>query len=99
MRLINVCLLTVMTALPAAAAPAELDKAFAAAFGHAAPYTMTASGGALEKPTEFTYTPSGLVDVAPGIVALISEGQLADFGCHACFGTLAIHYLKRDGET
>ncbi len=98
MRLVKFCLMTVVIATPAAAAPAELDQAFAAAFGHAAPYAMTASGGTLEKPTEFTYTPSGLEEVTPGIVALISEGKLTSFGCHACLGTLAIHYLNRDGE-
>lgn len=99
MKLTKLFLLTALIAQPAiAAAATELDDAFTAAFGHAAPYTMTASGGALKNPTAFIYTPSGLVDVAPGIVALVSKGKLDDFGCHACFGTLAIHYLKRDGQ-
>jgi hypothetical protein len=98
MRLTKICLSALLLSGPAIAAPAEMDKAFSAAFGHPAPYTMTASGGTLKKPTAFIYTPSGLENVAPGIVALVSKGKLADFGCHACSGTLAIHYLKRDGE-
>jgi hypothetical protein len=89
-RFVTLCLLTVMI-VPAAAAPADMGKAFAAAFGHAAPVTaMAAPNG--KKPAQFTYTPAGLVDVAPGTVALISKGKAA---CDGCAGVLAIHYLKR----
>jgi hypothetical protein len=95
MRLISFCLLTVMTVAPAIAAPAEMDKAFSAAFGHSAPFAaMAAPDG--KKPAQFTYTPAGLVDVAPGTVALISKGKPS---CDNCAGALAIHYLRRSGGT
>jgi hypothetical protein len=98
MKLISFCLLTAMITAPAIAAPAEMDKAFSAAFGHAAPFTVTPSGGPKNsgKPANpVIYTPSGLVDVAPGIVALISKGKPS---CDSCSGTLAVHYLKRGGH-
>ena len=91
MRLVSFCLLTVMITAPAAAAPAEMDKAFAAAFGHAAPFAATATPDG-KKPAQFTYTPAGLVDVAPGTVALISKGKSSS---DSSAGALAIHYLKR----
>jgi hypothetical protein len=97
-RLANFCLLAAMITAPAIAAPAEMDKAFSAAFGHTAPYTATPPGVSKNsgKPANpVIYTPSGLVDVAPGIVALISKGKPS---CDSCSGTLAIHYLKRSGH-
>lgn len=93
MRLMNFCLMTVMIATPVAAAPAAMDKAFSAAFGHAAPFAATASPDG-KKPVSFTYAPAGLVDVAPGTVALISKGKAS---CANCAGAVAIHYLKRSG--
>jgi hypothetical protein len=97
-RLANFCLLAAMITAPAIAAPAEMDKAFSAAFGHTAPYTATPPGGSKNsgKPANpVIYTPSGLVDVAPGIVALISKGKPS---CDSCSGALAVHYLKRSGH-
>jgi hypothetical protein len=95
MRIANLCLLAGMIATPATAAPAGIDKAFAAAFGHAAPFAaMAALDG--KKPAQFTYSPAGLVDVAPGTVALISKGKSS---CDSCAGALAIHYLKHSGGT
>lgn len=96
MRFANYGMSLLLVAQPAIAAPAAMDKAFAAAFGHPAPYAMMASGEAAKKPAKFTYTPGALVDVAPSLVALISKGK-AD--CDACAGVLAIHYLKRSGGT
>lgn len=46
---------------------------------------------------ELQYSPSGLVEVAPDLLALVSTGVLPD-GCHACGGALAIHYLRRNGN-
>lgn len=79
----------------------ELQAAFIAAFGHAAPFVVAASGPDFSKSLQgsrLTYTPSGLEPVAPGIVALISAGTLVEGQCHACHGTLAIHYLKQTGK-
>ncbi len=88
MKFANLCLSALLLAAPAAAAPAEMDKAFSVAFGHAAPFIAASKN-------PVTYTPSGLVDVAPGVVALISKGKGA---CDTCSGTLAIHYLRRSGK-
>jgi len=88
MKLANAFLLSAMIAQPAIAAPAEMDKAFSVAFGHADPFTAASKN-------PVTFTPSGLVDVAPGVVALISNGK---GDCDTCSGTLAIHYLKRSGK-
>jgi hypothetical protein len=95
MRLVSFCLLTVLITAPAIAAPSEMDKAFNAAFGHAAPFAAIATPDG-KKPAQFTYTPAGLVGVAPGTVALISKGKSS---CDNCAGALAIHYLKRSGGT
>jgi hypothetical protein len=96
MRFANFWVGLLLVAQPALAESAgETQKAFLAAFGHAAPYAIMASGAAAKKPTKFIYTPGALVDVAPGMVALISNGK---GDCDTCSGTLAIHYLKRTGK-
>jgi hypothetical protein len=76
---------------PSAAQAAELD-AFTVAFGRPAPYaTLDESGDRV------TYVPQALVDVAPGVIALISKGEVAE-RCKACAGALTIDYLKRGGS-
>jgi hypothetical protein len=79
---------------PKAATPptggAPLQDAFLAAYGKPAPYESIDDSG-----DHVTYTPQALEDVAPGVVALISKGEIAD-GCYACGGSLSIDYLKHD---
>ena len=94
MTLARFCLAALILTEPAIAAPtADMNQAFQVAFGHAAPYAMTA--GDAKTSVRFLYTPSGLVPVAPGLVALISKGKAS---CTGCSGTLAVHYLKHDGH-
>jgi len=67
-----------------------LQGAFLAAYGAPAPYTTIDDSG-----DHVTYSPQALEDVAPGVVALIAKGEIAD-GCRACAGSLSISYLKHD---
>jgi hypothetical protein len=63
--------------------------AFTVAFGRPAPFaTLDESGD------HVTYTPQALVDVGPGVVALISKSEISE-GCKACAGALTIDYLRR----
>ena len=103
MKRAHFSLLALVIAGPALAATpngGDMNKAFSTAFGHPAPFATTTGADATQKMikpgSRITYTPAGLVTVAPGLVALISKGKLADFSCDGC-STLAIHYLKQDG--
>jgi hypothetical protein len=73
---------------PSPAVAAMLD-AFTVAFGHAAPYSTLDESGDHE-----TYAPQALVDVAPGVAALISRSENSE-ACKACAGALTIDYLRR----
>lgn len=68
---------------------AELEAAFRAAYGKASPVTIGAQNA------QMTFTPAGLVDVDPstGLQVLVAEGQNKE-DCHACAGSLSLHYLK-----
>jgi hypothetical protein len=66
-----------------------LADAFLAAYGQPAPYATLD-----DSDDHITYTPQALEDVAPGVVALIAKGEIAE-GCRKCSGSLSIYYLKR----
>jgi len=69
-----------------------LLDAFLTAYGKPAPYTTLDDSG-----DQVTYSPQALEDVAPGVVALISKGEIPN-GCRACGGALSINYLKHDAS-
>jgi len=73
------------------AADGPMFEAFRVAFGKPAPYTTVDDSG-----DHVTYSPQALVDVAPGVAALISKSEIAD-RCQACAGALSIDYLQRGG--
>jgi hypothetical protein len=73
---------------PAGGTP--LTDAFLAAYGKPPPYETIDDSG-----DHVTYTPQALEDVAAGVVALISKGEIVD-GCYACGGSLSIDYLRHD---
>ena len=78
-------------AAPAAVKASDLDRAFQAAFGAAPPaLRVVARDGETE--TTLRYRPARLVELGDR-VALVSEGQTD--GCHGCYGSLAVHYLRR----
>jgi hypothetical protein len=70
--------------------PEQLSRAFAAAFGTADKATLQVGGRTI------TYKPGRLIWLADRAV-LISPGTASD-DCHACAGTLAVHYLKAAGD-
>src|SRR5580658_7198518 len=59
-----------------------LQDAFTVAFGKPAPYATLDDDG-----DHVVYSPQALVDVAPGVVALISKEEIPG-GCKACAGSL-----------
>jgi hypothetical protein len=75
---------------------AEFRTAFSTAFGSPSPLVVTQSLNNGDTET-LTYVPDALIDVAPGVVALVSKMHRA-FECHVCAGALVIHYLKREGQ-
>ena len=79
-------------ATPAPSAAADLNQAFAAAFGSPAPAVRIVSRDGQD--TTLRYRPAKLVAVG-SLYALISEARTE--GCHGCYGELAIHYLTREG--
>ncbi len=80
------------TPAPAAAHSADdLNRAFAAAFGQAAPAVRIVNRDGSGE-TTVRYRPLGLVELN-GRTALVSGGWTDS--CHGCTGTLAIHYLQR----
>ena len=78
---------------PGAKAPAAprgpMFDAFAVAYGKPAPYQSLDESG-----DTVVYTPQKLIEVAPGVVALISRSDLPS-RCKACAGAIDIHYLKQ----
>jgi hypothetical protein len=87
-------MLSACSQAPTSAAPptggTPLQDAFLAAYGKPAPYETIDDSG-----DHVTDTPQALEDVAPGVVALISKGEIA-YGCYACGGSLSIDYLRHD---
>lgn len=67
-----------------------LTDAFVAAFGKPAPFETIDDSG-----DHVIYSPQAIEEVAPGVVALISKGEIPD-GCQACGGSLSINYLRHD---
>ncbi len=78
---------------------AALNRAFVAAFGTPAPATIgfpaAADGSTLDHQLQFT--PSALIDLSPGVVALVSngEGNFTNYDCDACAGQVSVDYLRR----
>jgi hypothetical protein len=76
--------------------PAQLAKAFEAAFGRPAPATLALPPGAEDGAETVAYTPGRLVETSYGPV-LISEGKVPD-AAHVNAGRLAVHYLRPEGD-
>jgi hypothetical protein len=72
---------------PAPSGP--LQDAFTVAFGKPAPYATLNNDD-----DHVIYSPEALIDVAPGVVALIAKEEIPG-GCKACAGSLTIAYLRR----
>ena len=66
-----------------------LQTAFTVAFGKPAPYATLDDDG-----DHVVYSPQALVELDPGVVALISKEEIPG-GCEACAGSLTIAYLRR----
>ncbi|HWE45617.1 MAG TPA: hypothetical protein VG407_06270 [Caulobacteraceae bacterium] len=79
-------------AAPVAYAAADLNKAFAAAFGAPAPADKVVTRDGQD--AMLRYRPARLVSLGT-VTVLISEARTD--GCHGCYGELAVHYLTRDG--
>jgi len=77
---------------PAGKPPASgpMYQAFEVAFGKPAPWSTIDDGG-----DHIVYSPQALIDLRPGVVALISAKRIPG-GCKSCGGALAINYLRRD---
>jgi len=69
-----------------------LQDAFTVAFGKPAPWTTLDDDG-----DRVVYTPQALIDVAPGVAALVAKEEIPG-GCEACAGSLTIAYLRRGPE-
>ena len=67
-----------------------LQGAFTVAFGKPAPWSTLNDDG-----DHVVYTPESLIDVAPGVVALVSREEIPG-GCKGCAGSLTIAYLRRE---
>ena len=74
-------------AKPRASGP--MYDAFEVAFGKPAPYSTLDDSG-----DRIVYSPQALIDLRPGVVALISKQEIPG-GCKSCGGALAVNYLKR----
>lgn len=78
---------------------AALNKAFLAAFGTPAParigFPAAPDGSTMDHQLQFT--PSALIDLSPGVVALVSngEGSFTNYTCDACAGQVSVDYLRR----
>ena len=66
-----------------------LQDAFTVAFGKPAPWATLNDDG-----DHVVYTPQALIEVGPGVVALVSKEEIPG-GCKACAGSLTIDYLRR----
>ncbi|HWD67726.1 MAG TPA: hypothetical protein VG227_07185 [Caulobacteraceae bacterium] len=81
---------------------AALNRAFQAAFGTTAPatirYPAAPAGSTIDHKLQFT--PSALIDLAPGVVALVSngEGNFTNYDCDACAGQVSVDYLRRASD-
>lgn len=71
---------------------ADLMSAFKVAFGGPAPFTKETESG-----DQVVYSPQAFINIEPGVVALISKGEIPQ-GCHACYGATSIHYLKKEAD-
>ena len=78
---------------PRASAPPPardaVHQAFVAAFGKPAPYETID-----DSDDHVVYAPQALIDVAPGVVALVSKKEIPG-GCRRCGGSLGVDYLRR----
>lgn len=72
---------------PAPSGP--LQEAFTVAFGKPGPWATLDDDG-----DHVVYTPQALIDVAPGVAALVARQEIPG-GCKGCPGSLTIAYLKR----
>jgi hypothetical protein len=70
--------------------PEQLARAFAAAFGTSGAASLEVGG------RRINYRPGQLIWVGERAI-LLSPGTAAD-DCHACAGTLAVHYLAATGD-
>lgn len=78
----------------ATAPVSDLDRAFTAAFGQGPPAVRVVNRDGAGDMT-LRYRPLGLVDLGDR-TALVSGGWTDS--CHACSGSLAVHYLRRDAS-
>ncbi len=76
------------TTTPPTPARDALHQAFEAAYGKPAPYATID-----DSDDHVVYSPQALIDVAPGVVALISKKEIPD-GCRRCGGALGVDYLR-----
>jgi hypothetical protein len=78
---------------PAPVAESELDAAFRAAFGGPPPVRRLVARGEWGD-ADLAYRPARLIPLTGGVLALVSDAETEP--CRACFGALAVHYLRRD---
>lgn len=77
----------------------SLNRAFQVAFGTPAPaiigFPAAPDGSTMDHKLQFT--PSALIDMSPGVVALVSngEGNFTNYTCDACAGQVSVDYLRR----
>ncbi|MFL6863705.1 MAG: SHOCT domain-containing protein [Allosphingosinicella sp.] len=76
--------------------PAQLAKAFEAAFGKPPPATIALPPGAEDGAETVAYTPGRLIEASYGPV-LVSEGKVPD-AAHVNAGRIAVHYLRPEGD-
>jgi hypothetical protein len=80
---------------PTSSNGSELLEAFRVAFGGPAPYLakVPSNDADVSWSSELTFSPAAFIDIAPNMVALVSNGEGQE--CHACTGMMVMHYLKR----
>jgi hypothetical protein len=72
---------------------AEFLTAFKIAFGRPAPASVQTSDG-----RQIVYSPQAMINLGNNLVALVSAGGETEVA-HASEGVLAIHYLRRTGDS
>jgi hypothetical protein len=88
------------------ASAATLAAAFQAAFGAPAPailgFNPDANSNSVQTDAAnpdhtLQFAPTGLIDLSPGVVALVSKGtgDATNYTCDACGGTASVDYLQR----